>query len=250
METIINIENISKTFNKNRVLDNISLEIDSGNCYCLIGKNGVGKSTLLNIVSDIYKPDSGKIKIFGLDYENDSLKIKKNVGILPENIPLINELTGIQYLKFIALLYSIDKREFAMRQEEIINYFFDNDDFLEKNIQTYSKGMKIKLAFCSILLHKPQLLILDEPFLAWDPIGVNALIDFLNEYTRKGNTILLSSHNLLYIDKIATHVGILNNSKIIFSSTLSDFKEDGNLNIDESIRKHINTDFGKTVSWI
>lgn len=231
------IESLSKSYNKVEVLKYLSFEISPGQCYCLLGKNGAGKSTLLNIISDLILPDSGSLEIFGYNYQANSVKIKEMTGILPEQLPLINELTGIQYLKLIGLLYSVDKNILQNRIDSLITYFFDETTFLQKRIECYSKGMKMKIAFCSILLHKPSILILDEPFNGWDPVAVNLLIEFLNSFLDRDRIILISSHDLLYIDKIATHIGVLDRHNLVFSSTLENFKAQGNLKIEESLLK-------------
>ncbi len=231
------IENLSKSYNKVEVLKNLSLEISPGQCYCLLGKNGAGKSTLLNIVSDLILPDSGSVKIFGFDYQTNPLRIKRLTGILPEHLPLINELTGIQYLKLVGLFYSVAKNILNDRIDSLVSYFFDETSFLQKRIESYSKGMKMKLAFCSTLLHKPRILILDEPFNGWDPVSVNLLIEFLNSFLDEDRIIIISSHDLLYIDKIATHIGVLDKNRLIFSSTLENFKAEGKLKIEESLLK-------------
>ncbi len=233
----LRIRNIHKSFGKTRVLKNINLNIQGNSCYCLIGKNGAGKSTLINIISDLILPDDGEIHICGETYKSNPLFIKKNIGILPEHLPIIDELTGEQYLRLLRIVYGISWNEFLTRKRSLIDYFFENDKFLEKKISTYSKGTKFKYAFCTTLIHRPKILILDEPFNGWDPISVNLLIDFLNSFLNESTCVLLSSHDLLYIDKVATHIGLLEENELKFSSSIEEFKSMGDGDITSALYK-------------
>jgi len=241
MSSII-IENICKSFGDNTVLENITLTIEHGSCYCLLGRNGIGKSTLLNIINDLIKPDKGNVIINNLNYKENTISIKKNIGVLAENLPLINEISGWQYLNFVGMLYNIPKVDLKSRTHSLINYFFEDNSLLERKINTFSTGMKMKLALCSALLHKPKILILDEPFNGWDPIGVNQLISFLNSFLDEDKIILMSSHNLLHIDKIATHIGVLDKRSLVYSSTLDNFKLNGNSKIEDSLLRILNVE--------
>jgi|YelNatPaOPRAMG01_1025707.scaffolds.fasta_scaffold48973_2 ABC-type multidrug transport system, ATPase component len=231
----IELQEISKKYGELEVLNRISLKVEPRCCYCLLGKNGAGKSTLLNIVSDLIQPDSGALTVFGYDYQRNSTEIKRLIGVLPEHLPLVDELTGMQYLNLVGLFYSIDSYKLNARIESLVSYFFEETTFLQKRIESYSKGMKMKLAFCSVLLHKPQVLILDEPFNGWDPVSVNLLIEFLNSFLGEDRIILMSSHDLLYVDKVATHIGVLDKSKLIYNSSLQDFKSGGKSKIEQSL---------------
>ena len=233
----LRIKNVHKSFGKTRVLKNINLNIQGNSCYCLIGKNGAGKSTLLNIISDLILPDKGDIYIFGETYKSNHLLIKKSIGVLPEHLPLINELTGEQYLRLLSTIYGISEKEYLSRKESLIEYFFGNDKILDQKIVSYSKGTKLKYAFCTILIHSPKILILDEPFNGWDPISVNLLIDFLNSFLNEDTSILLSSHDLLYIDKVATHIGLLDENELKFSSSIDEFKTIGEGDIMSALYK-------------
>jgi ABC-2 type transport system ATP-binding protein len=226
--------------------------VQRGSCYCLLGRNGVGKSTLINIMADLIEPDQGCFRYDRWTYNNNPLEIKKNIGVMSEHLPLINELTGMQYFTLQGMLYDIAPVQLHDRMTSVVSYFFDDTAILDKTIGTLSMGTKKRLALCSILLHAPKVLILDEPFNSWDPVSLFQLIEFLNVFIKSGNTIFVASHDLLYIDQIATHIGVLDHASLVFSSTLEDFKSSGTKNIEESLlcMLHVENKKQSELSWI
>lgn len=232
---MIQIKQITKSYTIKRVLDNINISIQPNSNYCLLGKNGAGKTTLINIMSDLIEPDSGEILFNSQGYTTNEMEIKRDVGLLSEVNYLIEELSGYEYLIFVGKLYRLSKDELKKRIESLGSYFFDDLGDLRKIVSNYSTGMKKKLMFCSAVLHKPNILLLDEPFAGLDPVAANLLVDFLNKYRNENRIIFLSSHDLNYIEKVATHIGVLEGGKIIFDDTLASFLEYGNKKIDDSL---------------
>lgn len=231
----LKINSIVKQYGRKLILDNLSIEVDKGVNYTLLGKNGAGKTTLINIISDFVKADMGRVEFNAMNYQNNAFEIKRNIGIVSEGNFLINELTGNEYLNFVGKLYNIPNQELKMKMESLTKFFFSEADDLKKVISKYSTGMKKKLELCASVLHTPQFLILDEPFSGLDPVAANQLISFLNKYQNGNRIIFLSSHNLNYIEKIATHIGVLNDSKIIFDGTLNEFTQNGKDLITDSL---------------
>lgn len=231
----IKINQIKKVYSIKPVLDKINITIESNSNYCLLGKNGAGKTTLINIMADFIVADNGEVLFDNLNYNKNELEIKKNIGLLSEESSLIEELSGLEYLTFIGKLYKVSKKELKYRIESLFLYFFDGLDEIKKSISQYSTGMKKKLMFCSTVIHKPNILILDEPFSGLDPVASNLLVDFLNRYKNNKRIIFLSSHNLNYIEKVATHIGVLDEGKILFDGTLDSFLEGGKEKIDDSL---------------
>lgn len=213
--SILEVENVSKSFGSESVLSNVSLSIGSGECHCLIGRNGSGKSTFINMIINLIEKDEGTIQIFNSDYENDPEQIKKQIGVLPELNPVIEEFSVQDYLEYIGLIYGLEEELIYIRIEYLIDYFFSKKPDARKPISQFSKGMRIKAGLCAALMHKPKLLILDEPFDGLDVLSSNSLVDFLNDYRKKGNAILVSSHDLLYMDKIASHVSVIHEENLI-----------------------------------
>ncbi|MGF7230287.1 ABC transporter ATP-binding protein [Arachidicoccus sp.] len=233
------IKELSKAYRENIVLNNLNLTIENNTTYCLLGKNGAGKSTLLNIIVNIIEPSKGAVNIDGLNYQENELAIKKQMGIQSEFDQIVGELDAVDYLYWIGLLYDMDKVELLQRIEKILEYFFEDEDDLLKLTKNFSSGMRKKLSICAAVLHRPNLLILDEPFANLDPVASKKLCSFINAYKAPERVIIVSSHDLLYVDKIATHIGVLHNQELIFNGSLTDFKENGTASIDGELLKYL-----------
>lgn len=238
---VIQIKNLKKMFKMKNVLDGLNLTLISGTTYGLLGKNGSGKSTLINILTEFVQKDSGSVQINGIELEKDEIKnFKKGIGLISEENCLIEELTGNEYLDFVGTLYKIPKAELSNRIKSITKYFFEDLDDLKKYISKFSTGMKKKLEFCAAVLHTPQILILDEPFSGLDIVASNQLLDFLKSYQNGERIILISTHNFNYIDKIVTHIALLNEGKILFDGKIEEFTSNRKEGIDKSLLKKLN----------
>jgi len=223
----LKISEVSKSFKKNEpVLSSVNLELNSGECLCLIGKNGSGKSTLINMIIDVIEADSGQVLVFGERFSNKEVNVKKKVGVLPEFNPVIDEFSVQDYLEYVGLIYGVSGELIKERSEYLMDYFFDEKPDSKKTIAQFSKGMKLKTGICAALIHKPELLILDEPFDGMDTFSSNSLVEFLNEYRSKGHAILVSSHDMLFMEKIASKVAVLKEDKLI-ASNLKEIEESG-----------------------
>ncbi|MCG8373031.1 MAG: ABC transporter ATP-binding protein [Balneolales bacterium] len=212
---LLDIECITKKKKKKEVLKKVNLKIEAGECHCLIGKNGSGKSTLINMIIDVVEPDEGIIKFSG-DFLNDPASaVKSKIGVLPEFNPVIDEFSIQDYLEYVGLIYKMDKELIRKRSEFLIQFFFEEPPSSKKIIGSFSTGMKMKTGIWAALVHKPELLILDEPFDGMDIFSANNMVSFLNDYKEKGNAILVSSHDMLYMEKVATHVSIIKDAEIL-----------------------------------
>ena len=234
---MIEIKDLNKAYDKNKVLDDINLNVDTGVVYALLGKNGVGKTTLINLLIDLKQADSGTILINGKKHDTLDKEDKKRIGVVGEDLALIEELSAYEYLTFVGKIYGLSRDVLNRRIEDLFHYFFEDDRDLKKNISKYSTGMKKKIAFCAAVIHTPNLLILDEPFSGLDPLVANQMISFLHHYKKNDRVILISSHDLNYVEKIATHIGVLNNSQLQFNSSLHNFTEHGVKSIDKALLK-------------
>ncbi|WP_299823888.1 ABC transporter ATP-binding protein [uncultured Pontibacter sp.] len=231
----IEINGLTKAFGKKQVLQDLNITIEKGQCYCLLGKNGVGKSTFLNCILDLIQPDSGTISLFEQDYHKNPIEVKQNLGALCEDNPLIEEFTGLEYLNFVAKLYKLSKEEAEERITSLTNYFFTDRESLHKNIAGYSTGMKKKVGIAAAILHKPSILVLDEPFTGLDPIAAQLLVNLIRNYSTPNRVVLISSHDLNYVEKVATHIGVLNDGQLMYNGSVQEFTMNGENLIDQAL---------------
>ena len=232
---MIEFLNVTKTFNnKHTATKDITLKIEKGQFFGLVGPNGAGKSTLINLLINLFEPSNGAISIFGTDYETDEISIKQRIGIVPEELPLIDELTAKEFINYIGIMYNIDKVTLQERMESLFKFFeLTEEETHKKNIGTFSTGMRKKIALCAAVIHKPDILILDEPFTGLDPIIVQKLSQFLKQFMANDKIVILSSHLLYFVEKLCTHVGVINEGKLAFSGSIDELKQ--NENLEESL---------------
>lgn len=231
----IEINGLTKKYGNKEVLQQLDLTIAPGQVYCLLGKNGVGKSTFLNCILDLVQPDAGAVRLFGKGYQCHQLEVKQNLGALAEDNPLIEEFTGLEYLTFVSKLYRLPAAVAEERISSLVHYFFTDTESLHKNVAGYSTGMKKKVGIAAAMLHKPQVLLLDEPFTGLDPIAAQLLVQLIRSYRSENRVILISSHDLNYVEKIATHIGVLNNGQLIYNGSLQEFTMNGKNVIDQAL---------------
>ncbi len=233
------IHQLCKAYGQKIILDKLSLEVCGNSVYCLLGKNGAGKSTLINIVANILEPSSGSIIIDDLNYHEHEIAIKKMMGIQSEFDQVINEFNAFDYLQWIGLLYNMKKDEIDRQTKSLVDYFFEEEDDINRPAKDFSSGMRKKLILCAAILNKPRLLILDEPFANLDPIASKKLCEFINAYKSTERIVLVSSHDLLYVDRIATHIGVINDNHLVFNGTMADFKKSKAAKIDDELLKYL-----------
>jgi ABC-type multidrug transport system ATPase subunit len=235
MGNAIEIKNVSKAFENQQILENVSMKIEHGQCCLLLGKNGSGKTTLLRCLFDLLQPDSGEVTISELKYSSEAIQIKELIGIVSEDNPLIPEFRAYTYLELVGLLHKIPSGLLKIRIDTVFDYFFENKADISKQIMNLSTGMMKKLSLCAAILHKPKILILDEPFSGLDIYSLNIFTLFLKSYLAEGNTILFTSHSFDNLNDIITHIAVLDNKKIVFHDTIDVFTDFGEKQIDKSL---------------
>ncbi|MDR0696470.1 MAG: ABC transporter ATP-binding protein [Christensenellaceae bacterium] len=194
-------------------VDHISISLREGEIFGFLGKNGAGKSTTIKCLTGIIPYDSGSISICGYDIIKDSIKAKMNMGYVPDNHMVIEKLSGREYVNYVADLYRVEK----MIRIERIRYFtsiFNLEAAIDKQIKSYSHGMKQKICIMAALIHEPKLWVLDEPMMGLDPQSTQDIINYMSEHSSKGNTVFFSSHNLDIVKKLCDRVGIINSGKL------------------------------------
>lgn len=213
---MLKIINVSKSYGKNKkkAVDGLSLEVKPGEIYGFIGHNGAGKTTTIKSIAGIIDYEEGDILINGISIKDDAINAKKLIAYIPDNPDIYDTLTGIQYLNFISDMFEISLKE----REELIDKYstlFNLKDSLVDLISTYSHGMKQKLVIISALIHKPKLMLLDEPFVGLDPKAAFTLKSIMKEMCKEGTSIFFSSHVLEVVEKLCDRVGIIKEGKLV-----------------------------------
>jgi ABC-2 type transport system ATP-binding protein len=249
---MIQIKNLVKNYGHQEILTDINISFPKGCIYGLLGKNGAGKTTLLNSIMDIIPIKSGEISIMETNYTSLSIDQKKKIGFMGEDLALIEELNAKDYLNMIGKIYGMDREVILKRQGDLFSYFFENEKDLKKNLAGFSTGMKKKIAFCAAIMHTPEIVILDEPFSGLDPVFAIEMINFLKMYKNQERTIIISSHDLSYIEKLATHIMVIDEGKIRFDSSIDDFTLNGKNSIGDSLMNMLspNTEHTTKLDWI
>lgn len=219
---ILECKNICKTISKKEILNDISFNVDSGDLLGFIGPNGAGKTTTIKLILGLQKITSGTVSINGYDIEKNFEKAIEKVGTIVENPDLYMYLSGYQNLKLISRLY---KNVDEARIQEVIK-LVNLENRIKDKVSKYSLGMRQRLGIAQAILHKPNLLILDEPTNGLDPEGIKQLRDLLTNLAKKEKmAILISSHNLSELETFCNKVVIIQNGRIIESSTIEDAKK-------------------------
>ena len=224
-EAMLEIRNYSKSYAEGKkATDNVSLSVMSGDIYGFIGHNGAGKSTTIRAVVGVLDFTEGEIFIDGHSVKNEPLECKKVTAYIPDNPDLYENLTGIQYLNFVADVFDISAKD---REERIKKYAdaFEITDFLGDLIGSYSHGMKQKVAIISALIHEPKLLVLDEPFVGLDPKATFTLKEIMHEMCDLGTAIFFSTHVLDVAEKLCNKVAMIKQGRIIASGTMEELTE-------------------------
>lgn len=230
--TVLEIKNLTKTYGKRKVIDNISLEIQEGEIFGFLGPNGSGKTTTIKMILRLIEKDSGEIKIKGYDNKKEFEKAMEYIGAIVENPDMYNYMSGKDNLKLHARLRNIDEK----RIDEVLELVGLKDRAKEK-VKKYSLGMKQRLGLALTLLHKPRVLILDEPTNGLDPAGIKQLRNILKEIAHKdGVAVFVSSHILSEMQLMCDKIAVIDNGKIVKTENITHMEQpEDNETIDEII---------------
>lgn len=226
---MLEIKNVSKTYRKANVkaIEDISLTIEDGDIYGFIGPNGAGKSTMIKCITGIHDFEQGEILLDGVSIKNQPIASKMKMSYVPDNPDVYETLSGIAYINFICDIYGVGEN----RNELIKKYavMFGIEDRLADSIKNYSHGMKQKVVLIAALVHKPKLLVLDEPFVGLDPKAAYDLKEIMKELCSEGTMIFFSSHVLEVVEKLCNKIAIIKGGKIISSGLIEEVKGDASL---------------------
>lgn len=228
MNKMIEIKNLTKSYNGVKVVDNISLKVNDGEIFAFIGHNGAGKTTTIKSIVGINNFDSGEIFINGKSIVNDAVNAKKDISYVPDNPDLYENMKAIDFINFICDMYETPS---DVRMNNIIKYakMFEIEDKLNNEISTYSHGMKQKIALIAALSHDPKVLIMDEPFVGLDPKAVFDMKNIMKEMCKKGKCIFFSTHILDVAEKLCDRVAIIKKGKIVKVGKMKEIMGDESL---------------------
>jgi ABC-2 type transport system ATP-binding protein len=217
------IHGLTKTYNTKPAVDRLDLAIPAGELYALLGPNGAGKTTTLRMVAGLLKPDTGSISVFGIDVLKDPIAAKRMIAWLPDEPMLYDKLSPLEYLEFVAGLWSVDPKRAQAKAEELLRWLelWDNRD---DRCEGFSRGMKQKVALAGALIHEPKLLILDEPLTGLDAAIARQVKELLQARAREGATVILTTHILDVAERVAERIGIIRAGKLLAEGTLAELR--------------------------
>ncbi|HEV7681974.1 MAG TPA: ABC transporter ATP-binding protein [Pyrinomonadaceae bacterium] len=205
-------------------VDNLNLSVPRGSFFGFLGPNGAGKSTTIKMLTGLLAPTSGSMSVLGRDLAAEPLEVKRRIGVVPEDLNLFERLTGAEMLAFTGRMYGLQKAEIAQRSPELLDLMELRDE-PRKLIVEYSHGMKKKLCLACALIHRPEMLFLDEPFEGVDAIASRTLKDLLSRLTERGLTVFLTSHVLEIVERLCTDIGIIAQGKLLAVGSLGELKQ-------------------------
>ena len=225
---MLRIEHLSKAYGEKKAVDDLNLHFAPGDIYVFMGDNGAGKTTTLKSVAGILQFDQGEIYVDGKSIRTQPLECKRTFAYIPDNPDLYDYMTGIKYLNFVADIFGVSA---ADRQDRIRQYagLFELTEDLAQPIAAYSHGMKQKLAIISAWLHRPRLILMDEPFVGLDPKASHLLKGMMRQVCDEGGAIFFSTHVLEVAEKLCDKVAIIQGGRLIRSGTMEEVKGDDSL---------------------
>ena len=221
---ILKTVNLIKKYSSQTVVEGFNLKLNKAAFLGLVGLNGAGKTTVINMLTGLVSPTSGSINMFGSDLKKDPIGIKKRIGVVTEDMALFDHLKADEQLYFSARIYGVEKSITKNRMDELFD-LFDLKNHRKKFVFEFSKGMKKKLALMCAIIHSPEILFLDEPFDGLDPISKRVIQDNLVFLRKNSVTIFLTSHNLALVENICTEIAIIHHGKIIFHNSIKKIRE-------------------------
>ena len=222
-DAMIKLNALTKRYGSFRAVDAIDLTVPKGELFGFLGPNGAGKTTTLRMIAGILRPTSGTVHIGGIDVSANPMAAKAVLGYIPDRPFIYEKLTGAEFLRFVAGLYSQNGKDIEHRGHELLS-LFDLNNWRDELVESYSHGMRQKLIIASAFIHKPDVIVVDEPMVGLDPKATRILKDLFSEYTRRGHTIMMSTHTLEVAETMCDRIGIIQGGKIRALGTMAELR--------------------------
>lgn len=237
---MLKLINLCKSFKKTKVVDNLSFTVDKGEIVGLLGENGAGKTTTLRMISTMLEITDGEIKVNDIDVKSDPEKVRKEIGILfGGDVGLYDRLSGRENIRYFANLYGMNNKEANERIDELAKNF-NMEDYIDKPVGKYSRGMKQKISIARSIVHNPSVMLFDEPTTGLDVSAARTVQDFILKCKAENKIILFSSHSMKEVEKLCDRAVIIHKGKLIENCTLSQLKEKyGDNDLEETFLKLI-----------
>ncbi|GAA2077735.1 ABC transporter ATP-binding protein [Pseudolysinimonas kribbensis] len=243
----LELHGLRKTFGDKVAVDDVDLTIPRGSFFGLVGPNGAGKTTSLSMAVGLLRPDRGTATVLGHDVWRDPVAAKTVLGVLPDAESLPQRLTGAELLGYLGLLRGLDPAVVTARSAELLQVL-DMQDAAGRLVADYSTGMRKKIALAVALLHGPDVLVLDEPFEAVDPVSASTIRSILHGFIRSGGTIVFSSHVMALVEQLCDHVAVLANGRVRSAGSLDEVR--GGHTLDEAFADLVGTSVDRAeLSW-
>ncbi len=224
----VSVENLTKRYGELLAVDQLSLRVPAGRLFGFLGPNGAGKSTTIGCLTGLIDPTSGAIRLLGEQFTTDSAELKRRIGVMPEGLALFDHLFAHEFLSFNARMYGLDEQVVRERVEELLTVM-DLTSAYRKRLAEYSTGMRKKVAFAAAIIHRPEILFLDEPFESIDPAGVAMLKDWLRRFVAGGRTVFMTTHVLETVERLCDDVAIINAGRLAWRGDVGRLANGGTL---------------------
>lgn len=220
---MIRLENVVKRYGRFEAVSGLDLHIPRGELFGFLGPNGAGKTTSMRMIAGILAPTSGRITIGGIDLARDPIGAKAQIGYIPDRPFVYDKLTGAEFLRFTAALFGQDGMETERRIDELLS-LFELSRWKDELTESYSHGMRQKLIISSAFVHRPEVIVVDEPMIGLDPRSARTLKSLFREYTARGGTVMLSTHTLEMIEGFCDRVGIIHKGRLAACGTMEELR--------------------------
>lgn len=215
---MIELQNVTKKFDKFVAVDNISLRVQAGDLFGFLGPNGAGKTTTIKMIVGLFSPTAGTIHVNGFDTVSQPIEAKTTLAYVPDQPFLYDKLTGREFMYFAGGLYKIEKETLHTRIKDVIE-LFEIGQWIDKRSEDYSQGMRQRVSIAAALLHRPRTLVIDEPMIGLDPRSAKIVRETLLRLAQEGVSIFMSTHSLPVAEELCNRIGIINNGQLVFVDT-------------------------------
>jgi ABC-2 type transport system ATP-binding protein len=220
---MIRLYDVAKRYGRFEAVKGLDLHIRAGELFGLLGPNGAGKTTTMRMIAGILAPTSGRIEIAGVDVIRRPVQAKATLGFIPDRPFVYDKLTGAEFLRFTAALFGQDGREVERRIDELME-LFDLTRWKDELTESYSHGMRQKLIIASALVHRPKVIVVDEPMVGLDPKSARLLKEIFRHFVEHGGTVLMSTHTLEIVEDMCDRVGIIRQGELVACGTVDDLR--------------------------